>query len=949
MAILNQKRILNLIPKTSAPVTIHVSQGDVGTEIEFTLVKGDELFVNTGNLSASVHGVREDGANFGVFTCTLSGSSVKFPLHTEMTAVKGSAIAEIVLVDSQGNKVGSSNFGIMVEESVFPLGVTYDNDVSVYESILAYVQSIPAQISDDYNTKIISINNALEEEVIARSTSDSLLNTRIDEIIAPSGEAPNPSEVVDARIGYDTTVYDTLGDAIRTQITDLKDALNNNIDAFFVDVSNKNFGKGTIRGVDYEIHGNTAILNGTATAGCRIKVSGSAVKTTSSLDPDWQAERIGLKYGHEYLLAIQYLSGASSDRTTLTIYGSLTTSGLLDAFLVPNECKEGEIYYSSNSIIASDENSSCLCIYMSSGRTYSNVKFRFGFVDITAAKEFITKKIKLKDTYINDMNSNIYNRNASFGIQDIIKNPYEGSYQNLAIKIAGNLVTLNGSTTSSCRIKITNDIEVANLYQDSWFEEDLPILDNSHNYLLTATVFSEESETPSNENSIRIYVIPKDRSDGEWIPCDIVYGEPLTMGAKYSTQKIVDPTLYSGIVISCVGAISVSNLQFQINLIDLNDTKTVYNEAFGELKPYYYDDNYIHDRIRTIIDKRSSLSINNAEFLWFTDPHYVYPNHSVQNGMQSAEIAKFINNNTNNSLIICGGDLVRGTLTKSVCKDALIKVREYMSVIYDKTFMCLGNHEYNNPANTSAQAPQELDSSELYSMLIKDKEMIIDSISEKGDYSFTNKIQKIKFFVIGCDNAAKLFTESVVWLANELLTVQAGYHVILISHIGLSNTVISGNEYSLSTEFSKIADLIDAVNLKSTYTYSSHTYDYSNVDYDIICALTGHMHFDGYGQTVNGTPVIATTCDRAFTGSDGDEGAREIRKIGTIGEQALDYVIIDFDNKTIDLVRFGGSILGASYDSETEKVYDTEIGTGTEYTGDEWVKYSPYKDRHFTY
>ena len=39
MAILNQKRILNLIPKTSAPVTIHVSQGDVGTEIEFTLVK----------------------------------------------------------------------------------------------------------------------------------------------------------------------------------------------------------------------------------------------------------------------------------------------------------------------------------------------------------------------------------------------------------------------------------------------------------------------------------------------------------------------------------------------------------------------------------------------------------------------------------------------------------------------------------------------------------------------------------------------------------------------------------------------------------------------------------------------------------------------------------------------------------------------------------------------
>ena len=227
MAILNQKRILNLIPKTSAPVTIHVSQGDVGTEIEFTLVKGDELFVNTGSLTASVHGVREDGANFGAFACTLSGSSVKFPLHSEMTMVKGSAIAEIVLVDSQGNKVGSANFGIMVEESVFPLGVTYDNDVSVYESILAYVQTIPAQVTQDYNTKINALNEALANETNARQSADTTINARIDELVAPSGEAPSAAEVLDARTGYDGTVYNNLGNAIRTPISDVNTALAN--------------------------------------------------------------------------------------------------------------------------------------------------------------------------------------------------------------------------------------------------------------------------------------------------------------------------------------------------------------------------------------------------------------------------------------------------------------------------------------------------------------------------------------------------------------------------------------------------------------------------------------------------------------------------------------------------------------------------------------------------
>jgi len=259
MAILNQKRILNLIPKVSAPVTIHVSQGDVGTQIEFTLVKGDEVFVNPGNVTASVHGVREDGANFGPFTCTLSGSKVTFPLHSEMTAVKGSALAEIVLVNNSGNKVGSANFGILVEESVFPLGVTYDNDVSVYESILAYVQTISAQVEADitaavaqeaniratadatFNTALASTNSNLASEVEARTSADTTINARIDEIIAPSGEAPSAAEVQDARIGADGVTYNNLGNAIRTQIMDLVSSL-----GYVIDVSNVTWETGSI-------------------------------------------------------------------------------------------------------------------------------------------------------------------------------------------------------------------------------------------------------------------------------------------------------------------------------------------------------------------------------------------------------------------------------------------------------------------------------------------------------------------------------------------------------------------------------------------------------------------------------------------------------------------------------------------------------------------------------
>ena len=70
-------------------------------------------------------------------------------------------------------------------------------------------------------------NNAtnIASEISARQTTDSSLQSQIDQLVAPTGEAPTPAEIENARIGDDGVTYDTLGNAIRGQFSDVKSDL----------------------------------------------------------------------------------------------------------------------------------------------------------------------------------------------------------------------------------------------------------------------------------------------------------------------------------------------------------------------------------------------------------------------------------------------------------------------------------------------------------------------------------------------------------------------------------------------------------------------------------------------------------------------------------------------------------------------------------------------------
>lgn len=78
--------------------------------------------------------------------------------------------------------------------------------------------------TDTAKTPVTNITAGVEAD-LAQAQAD--LNRRINNIISPSGTAPNPDEIIDARYGADGVQYTNLGTAIRTQITDLKSDLTN--------------------------------------------------------------------------------------------------------------------------------------------------------------------------------------------------------------------------------------------------------------------------------------------------------------------------------------------------------------------------------------------------------------------------------------------------------------------------------------------------------------------------------------------------------------------------------------------------------------------------------------------------------------------------------------------------------------------------------------------------
>lgn len=204
---------LNMIPSGVMP-TLYCSQYDVGRPLGLVVYNGNDS-VNLSGYTCTIEATRTDKTPVTVAVTTSDNIGV-FATTATMTNQADTFRGKLVLVDGNNKRVASLAFVLCVTAKTMDENAEQiQEDASLYQQYNGAVQAMLADIRD-----------RLTIEKRDRISNDTLLQNQIDDLIAPSGEAPSAAEVENARIGWDGTRYQTLGTAIRTQVKNLQDEIN---------------------------------------------------------------------------------------------------------------------------------------------------------------------------------------------------------------------------------------------------------------------------------------------------------------------------------------------------------------------------------------------------------------------------------------------------------------------------------------------------------------------------------------------------------------------------------------------------------------------------------------------------------------------------------------------------------------------------------------------------
>ena len=154
MAVITQEYDIDLKATGWYPV-VEMSQYDTGSRTVVLRVYDGENLVPLDGCVARIDGRRSDGVEFSA-SCTIgANSTVSFVVSQEMTRAAGKHVAELVIIDAQGNTAGTQNFILDVE----PASMLRDAAASADD------RTLYDQFTDSIERKFNSLSNGINRTV----------------------------------------------------------------------------------------------------------------------------------------------------------------------------------------------------------------------------------------------------------------------------------------------------------------------------------------------------------------------------------------------------------------------------------------------------------------------------------------------------------------------------------------------------------------------------------------------------------------------------------------------------------------------------------------------------------------------------------------------------------------------------------------------------------------
>lgn len=322
--------------------------------------------------------------------------------------------------------------------------------------------------------------------------------------------------------------------------------------------------------------------------------------------------------------------------------------------------------------------------------------------------------------------------------------------------------------------------------------------------------------------------------------------------------------------------------------------------------PSYYE-SQLTTKETTIRDHFKNCAFNGDGLIFLTDTHFsadLFTSDtptSYFNANNSFSLINHVIDKCGIDKIVFGGDLVNSATDVDTMLLCMAAFGNRFKQRQSRLRYCVGNHEYytgDDFGQTTKPTP-----SELYGAGIKYNENVILGEDNQNTYWFDNVIQKVRYFVISCGRDTEVLNAQASWVMNEFQNIPSDYHVVLIGHAFLTDSMTG-----FRGQYKYILEAFDALKAKTQYWYDGVTYDYRNLNnVTPVCAITGHTHIDGSLTTTGGIPCICTTTDSYAQNYELVNGTPTAspRTKGTVDEQAFDVFQFDFTNKKIYCTRIG--------------------------------------------